>query len=428
VGLFRRKRQPSTGVDPIVDPVDPQGGLDPSDYQTAFLQEMTVRLGDEYPGVVITPTDDFGLSLVHPDGQTGRLNFDTIWAECQHLDVEQRNVRLQFAVKAARPAQRPSTFDEARLKLLPSLRSLSYIGSSTDHQFVYRPKGAFLVELIAIDEEFGISFVTRSDLAEWGVDEVTLFNAANLNFSEVEFGMDTQANTAKRQVFGPDGFSSSLLLASSVCQQIESAHGPAVFVAPSREIAYAIFLGDAAAASQALLEVTDEYRHVPRQLSPVPYQLLNGQLVEWDPPIGDLSRTAVDNAQRILSSVEYSAQREALQEQFVENDDDVFVAQVSLIDMERSLDQAANEVSPRGRLASYTVWPRTVTNGLLPIADKIAFQGADDAPFFVDFALAREYVGDLLVEDPAFAPPRFRFHSFPSQTIIDQLQSVATDL
>jgi hypothetical protein len=270
--------------------------------------------------------------------------------------------------------------------------------------------------------------VTRTDLAEWGVDEVTLFNAANLNFSEVEFGMDTQATTAKRQVFGPDGFSSSLLLASSVCQQIESAHGPAVFVAPSREIAYAIFLGDAAAASQALVEVTDEYRQVPRQLSPVPYQLLNGQLVEWDPPIGDLSRTAVDNAQRILSSVEYSAQREALREQFGENDDDVFVAQVSLIDMERRLDQVANEVSPRGRLASYTVWPRTVTNGLLPIADKIAFQGADDAPFFVDFALAREYVGDLLVEDPASVPPRFRFHSFPSQTIIDQLQSVATDL
>jgi hypothetical protein len=108
VGLFRRKRQPLTGVDPIIDPVDPQDGLDPSDYQTAFLQEMTVRLGDEYPGVVIAPTEDFGLSLVHPDGQTGRLNFDTIWAECQHLDAEQRNVRLQFAVKAARPVQRPS--------------------------------------------------------------------------------------------------------------------------------------------------------------------------------------------------------------------------------------------------------------------------------------------------------------------------------
>ncbi len=401
MGLFRKK---SRGEGSAAEAGNPRA---------AFLEEMTLRLGNHYPGTVITPTEDFGLSLVHPDGATGLLNFHTIWAECQGLDAEQRNKRLDYAVQVARPPQRPTTFVEARPKLLPALRAMSYLGD--EHEFVFRPRGLFVAELIAVDEEFGMSFVSRTDLAAWGVDELTAFSAANENFAEVEFGMNTDQAGPKRQVFGPDGFSSSLLKATAVCEQIEAAHGSAVFVAPSREHAYAVFLDDPVAAADALLGVIQEYRELPRQLSPIPYQLVDGELIEWDPPLGHPCRVAVDNAHCMLSGLEYSFQTDALKQRFEATDEDVFVAQASVIDVE-------------GKLVSYSVWPQDVTNGLLPLTDKIAFQVDAADPLLVDFGLAREYVGDLLFEEPACAPPRYRFRSFPSPSIVDRLRSVATDL
>jgi hypothetical protein len=408
MGLFRRKQQPSPDASSSSSGDSSEGVA-----EKAFLDEMTRRLGDQYPGAVITPNGDFALDILHPDGETGLLSLHTLWAELQRSDPATREQRIHYAVMVARPPQRAATFAEARTKLQPVLRSLTYLGASQNN-LVSLPHSPFVVELIAIDEEFGMSFVTHDDLETWNVDEQTVREAMAENFVTMQFGMETEVTGPSRQLFGPDGFSSSVLLATSVCAQVEQDLGPCVFVAPSREVAYAVQLSDPEAAAVALTDVFEGYQSMPRQLSPLPYQLVNGELMVWDPPLGHPCRTAVDNAHRILALVEYAAQTDALTHQFSEADEDVFVAQSTMVEV-------------GGIFRSYAVWPQGVNNGLLPRVDRIAFQDGPEDALFVDFALAQEYVADLLIEEPMYAPTRFRITTFPAPEVIDRLRPLAAD-
>ena len=88
--------------------------------------------------------------------------------------------------------------------------------------------------------------------------------------------------------------------------------GEFVVLAPSRDALRLVAIEDASASARELELALAEYEDAPRQLSPVPYAVVDGKVVEWGPPAGRSVRADRRSLQDMLALVEYTVQRNAL--------------------------------------------------------------------------------------------------------------------
>jgi hypothetical protein len=378
-----------------------------------FADEM-VLLAKSLAGFKAERIDGFRLRLELPGGSPIIMNLGNIYLEAQQLAGEARAARLRTAVLAMAPPPRPETWDEAAPKLMPAVRSVSWLNAPPGPKPISKSFLPFLHLMCAIDSEHALSYVTDDDLDKWGASDARAFETASANLAvrTVQVGRAGQIAI----VMGPDGYTSSWLAAPSKLYRIASDVAPEVVaVAASRDSLILVDVADLPATVKVMEEELKTYQEAPRQLSPVPYRVTATGVEVWDPPRNHPARPLVEKAQRFLANVEYNQQGSVLDERLTKAGEDVYVASYSLSGL------------PDGSIWSWAVWVKQVTNGLLPQVDVVVMGDNDhkDDKFGVRWADAIRLAADSLVVEPAFDPPRWRYRAWPPAATVAALRSVA---
>jgi len=381
-----------------------------------FADEMKV-LAQSMAGFKAERIDGFRLRLEPPGGSPIVMNLRNIFLEAQQLTGEARAARLRTAVLAMAPPPRPETWDQAAPKLMPAVRSVSWLAATPGPKPINKSLLPFLHLMCAVDSEHALSYVTHDDLDKWGASEARAFEtaSANLAASSVQVGRAGQIAI----VMGPDGYTSSWLATPSKLYRIASDVAPEVVaVAASRDSLVLVDVADGRATQKVMEEELKSYQEAPRQLSPVPYRVTATGVEVWDPPRNHPARPLVDRAQAVLANIEYNQQRSILDERLSKAGEDVYVASHSLSGL------------PDGSVWSWAVWVKQVTNGLLPQVDVVVMGDNDhkDNRFGVKWADVIRLASDSLVLESAFDPPRWRYRAWPPTPTVAALRSIAVPL
>jgi hypothetical protein len=267
----------------------------------AFANEFAERLYQAYPGAQIKPGDGYALRIAHTDGQVVLANLHNHYAMAMQTTGEEREHVLRFAVQSAHPPKSPVTWDEAASKLLPAVRAASWVSAQVN--LVVRPLAPHVVVAVAIDSEFSISYVSDSNLQQWGVSLADVWRVAYENLSRSAFAAHIDESNGVVMLEGMDGFSSSLMLLPP--QTFAGSWGDdAVIVPVSRDEVFLFRTTDREQLNINLGSAIQMYAQDPRQLSPVPYVWGANGPSEWAPADGDPSCDVVALAQRILEQTE----------------------------------------------------------------------------------------------------------------------------
>lgn len=307
----------------------------------------------------------------------------------------------------------PGSWQEAAPRLFPAVRTAGWVAEAVgEAKPITEPFLPFLHSLIAID---GGSYVTRDDLARWGVapDLARATAVSNLSHSEVPFSQPVP-NIPAVDVLGPGGYASSWLTAGRTLARAAGENSSSLVVlAPSRDQLRLVATPDRWLLLQELEQALEVYQQSPRQLSPVPYALDGERVVPWDPPPAHPCRAIVGRAKGILAGVEYTRQQAALRSLFEAVGDEMFVGRYALIDRED------------GTVASYTVWPQDVPAGLLPEADYLVLRAGSGEYLWVRWEDAADVAPEALRRERGYWPPRWRVGRWPDKAALERLRSVA---
>ena len=364
-------------------------------------------------GAKARPTSDFGLRIAAPDGTALTLNLHNLYAEVQGVDAEEREGRIQTMVMAMAQGPRPTTWADAAPRLLPAVRAASWSAAEAQAQLVREPLVPFVKELCAIDSPCGMTYVTSDDLSAWGVSGRDAMARALENLSAQSLVVGHRGSTAT--VLGPDGYASSWLVAPTALEPVvASLGGSVVAVAPHRDHLVLVDSTDAAATVEVLEEALEQYRSSPRQLSPVPYVVDGNGISPWTPPSGHPAGPAAADAARFLAGVEYSHQRNVLEELFARTATDVFVSECTVM------------ARDDGSLWTCALWVEEVTDGLIPAADILILTPAGEAGerIAIGWADVLRVAGDNL-ERTGYDPPLWRHHGWPDPQTTNALRDMA---
>jgi hypothetical protein len=375
-------------------------------------------------GLQATRLDGFGLEIE----QSGRLpivmNLQNVHAETRLLEGDARAQHLRTAVLALVPSLRPATWDEAAPRLLPAVRAAGWLTASDGQRAAAgrparpfaRPFVPFVSALCAIDSKHAMTFATDADLAAWGVNDDQAMRAATDNLARIPISVARSGRHAV--VRGPDGYISSWLAVPSALAKVAvGADGAVLACAPSRDRLVLLDADDESTAGM-LERVLQEYQSAPRQLSPVPYLIRDGEIEPWQPSAGHAARPIVDRVSRILAASAYGQQQSRLQVIFDNANEDVSVARYSLMQrQDRSM-------------WSWAAWVRQVTNGLVPQVDVVILVDNDDprAGFAVGWSDALQLASEALHEEAALDPPRWRYRGWPDNETLAALKERAVPL
>lgn len=381
--------------------------------QDKFADEM-LALAQTLGGFKAERMDGFRLRLELPGRPATIMNLGNIYLEAQQLTGEERAERLRTAVLAMAPPPRPETWAEASPKLMPAVRSVSWLTAPPGPRPISKPFAPFLRLMCAIDSDYALSYVTDDDLHRWGVGDDQAFETATANLAArtVQVGRAGQVAI----VMGPDGYTSSWLAAPAKLYRFASdIASEVVAVAASRDSLVLVDVADVRATLKVMEEELDGYQKAPRQLSPVPYRVTATGVEVWEPPRDHPAWPLVEKAQRFLANVEYNQQGAVLDERSVESGEDVYVASYSLVGL------------PDGSVWSWAVWVKQVTNGLLPQVDVVVMGDNDhkEDRFGVGWADAIRIAAEWLVVEAEFDPPRWRYRAWPPAATLAALRNVA---
>ena len=379
---------------------------------------MAQLIDELLPVMSVEAAEDFTLKLTFPSGATTTMFLGTIFAEVRKLEGPARSERIRRAVLASAPAARPSTWPDAAGRILPAVRAMSWVAAAggTEGQPMWRPLAPFLVAVTAINNEYGMSFVTEADRRRWDVDEATIEGIARENLRRVPPPTVGHENGAGVDIVGPDGYTSSWLAAPATLAEIGGRLPGDDFVAlaPSRDTLRLVAVRNRHALRDHLDWALSTYQTAPRPLSPVPYQLFEGRLAPWDPPSDDRCRSLVDRAGHLLAAVEYGQQHRALTALFEKTGENVFVAEYKLMD------------EPGMPIWSWAAWVKQVTAGLLPRTDHLALADAETkTSLWVPWEDAERLAPTALRIEPGYFPPRWRVSGWPQGSELEQLRAVA---
>jgi len=386
------------------------------------LADEVIGLLRDLLGLKARKLDDFALQIVRPGTSPIQMNLHNVYAETRYVDGDERTRRLQAAVMAMVPSPRPATWAEAAPRLLPAVRAASWVAAAGGSASVAgqpqrpfaRPLVPFVGVMGAIDSEHAMAFATDADLKAWGVTDDQAIRMASENLARMPIMVNRSGPGIA--IVGPDGYVSSWLAVPAALARVAADVGSTVLaLAPSRDRLLLLDAKDAPVVVRALENALQEYQEAPRRLSPVPYLVRDDHVEPWRPPAGHPAERIVENATRILASVEYGEQQSKLEDQLLNAGEDVFVAKYSL--MQR----------PDGSMWSWTVWVKQVTNGLVPQADVVLFGDNDsqEARFAVRWGDAVRLSGEALHEEAAFDPPRWRYRGWPGGETLATLREHA---
>jgi hypothetical protein len=258
-----------------------------------------------------------------------------------------------------------------------------------------------------------MTILKREMTAGWGVTPDEVLDRAVRNLMASPLKAETLDGLAL--IDGPDGYTSSWLAAPSALSLVAGTVGTEVLaIAPHRDELVLVDTADPDVTAAVLRQALDSYTSATRQLSPVPYLVGPGGVLEvWRPPADHPAAPVVAEAQVVFQTTEYALQRERLQDLFTRAGEDVFVS-----------DHMTKAVGD-GSWWSMAAWTRQVSNGLMPRTDYVVLFDNDDpdAQFAVRWDDVLRLAGPAL-EPTEMDPPLWRYQGWPDAGVVEALRAL----
>lgn len=345
LGCGKQEDRPAPAPTPVTNGSD----------EAAFAKQLAAALPDRH--LVYDPAKH------QLTGSNEVIATTNLYQEWLATDAEHRPAAIQRV--AAGFSQTPKdklTLDQARSKLRPAVRAVSYfdpaqlkgMGSAADTTTIpYKMIGEGAAVAIAIDEPDSMAIATNKDLEQWHItlDQALAIAVANLGvdakLAQLEPGVWT-ANMA-------DSYDASRIMLVEDIGMLGLAGG-AVALIPNRETLLLAGRNDA----KALMRIAELAETAAKDPRPIHTQALCLDGGEWHDCIPNVTPRV---KQRFASLAArgwidlYGDGHDAYQEQL---GDDLFVAHLTGIS------------KPTGEVLTYAAWTKTVPT-MLPKADYVAF-------------------------------------------------------
>jgi hypothetical protein len=355
-------------------------------------------------------------------------NLHNVYRDYCRVDRKERQAVLVGYLKSMQQhGDLPASFELARHKLLPILRSramVEYILLSAiqeGHADLAPASKAFSADaviMLAYDTEDSIMTLTGPTLRDWNVSfddalAVALDNLRDLtisNFEEMVPGLFLG--------IWDDAYDTSRILFPDVVHQLNVGGEPIAMI-PTRS-RFIVVSGNDKGKLLTMLELSRKFAEEEgRPLSSLMYRFENGRAVEYVPTDPDVREKLAEFRRNSLAE-DYASQKDLLDRANEKTGVDVFVASYRIL--------ASNTT---GRQASVAVWTEDV-DILLPEADLVTLvstadleEGQSGPPVFVAWKDLQAATGQFERVDERY-PPRYKPLNFPAKEVRDRLP--ATEL
>jgi uncharacterized protein YtpQ (UPF0354 family) len=355
------------------------------------------------------------------------FNLDNFYRDyCRVSKAERKNV-MQSYLKGMIGNELPSTFADAKSRLLPVLRSrsmLEYValtvaGDTVDTNLpAHQPFSADAMIMLAYDTEHAMMTLTGSTLADWNVSFATALAAATDNLRDATVASFEQISAGLFVGTWNDAYDTSRLLFPDVVHQLGVGGDPIVMI-PTRGCIMVASANDSAAQLAMIGVARQVVEEEGRQVSSLMYRYQQGRAIEYAPPEREVAALLAEFRRRTLTG-DYASQKEMLEKSHEKSGTDVFVASYQVLSSKQT-----------GREASFTVWTEDVDT-LLPETDLVALvstaeleDGRSGPPKLVAWRDLQDVTG-AFEPVPGRYPPRYKPQKFPDQAVREALP--ATEL
>lgn len=354
----------------------------------------------------------------------GRINLVNFYAEYCQLPWHKRKAFIQRTVGIFTSVrdELPEDFDEARKNLMPKI----WMRSSFAHQALmcriegndppdldYMPLGDHLLTTIVYDLPESMQTIPPKQFETWDVSSYQAWEIAIENLSERTRAMAKIGDHLISAVSG-DNYDANRLFLVDRLREL-GMEGDLVAMVPNRDTLYVTQLNDPVGLKM-MAELSDAaLQNEPRPMSPFPLQYLDGEWVDWQPPMNHVLHSKFQEMRARYLQGEYAEQK-SLIEKLQEGGEatgpyEAFVATYSVLQKKDSAE-----------ILSYAVWGDGVDT-LLPEVDRVVLIKSQDKPEgFVPWARVREVMGTHMKEVPDLYPKRFRVREFPSESQLAEME------
>ncbi|GAA1772128.1 hypothetical protein [Luedemannella helvata] len=331
--------------------------------------------------------------------------------------ARQRRI-LQLVVSMVNAPAPPQSWDEARAQLRPIVQSASFaLTAPAGAAMLTRPALPHLAQYVVIELASGPLYVTREQVASWGVGEADVFAQAWANLgaaTPVHMALAPSGRRPLRFVDHDDPyFATRLLLPGRLAALAGWVSGRPVAFLPDRSTI--ILSPDNPDSLARVYEVAGaEYAEANWPLSPQGYTLDdNGAILPYSAPVGHPVSPRVRAAAALLSATEYATQGRLLETRPDLIGSDVVLGAVNVV---HTQDQGVRTVT------SWAGSPRE----LLPTAEYLMVRSPEeDEVVIVPWRVATEAL-DLVPID-GLKPPRYVVRSRPTAETWERLRPIALD-
>ena len=323
-----------------------------------------------------------------------------------HDGIYQRFVQVQLDLSLSQP----TSYADARSKLFIALRDVAYgerthllrlnaLDNSAPKPMLSRPFAGDVAAFPVLDRELGLDYVAEDMLEGWGVSVDQVMEDAFVNTRNMRF----TAESAQSLLFikGPDAYNVSCMACEDAIRALPVKGFPVA--APATRDSLSITGSDDLPGLELLAQIFEAElsggnRHVsgrPLVLTPMGWQ-------SFEPP--EALRDRFLNIARRYDVQFWSDYKEMLEKHLAGNNEDIFVASLSLF--ERSADKS---------MFTAVVWSAGVDT-ILPPADHVYFydeeSGGKREASWED--VTRVMGSDMQEMDGA--PRRYRVREFPTDS------------
>lgn len=311
--------------------------------------------------------DHSNFRLLLGDDGAQVFNLDNLYRDYCRVDKAERKNVMQGYAKSMIGNDLPSTFAEAKSRLLPILRSRSLIeyvtlASQADSGVnvlpASQPFSTDTLIMLAYDTEHSMMTLSGSSLADWGVSFSTALAAATDNLRDATVPNFEQVVPGLFVGTWNDAYDTSRLLFSDVVHQVGLGGEPLVMI-PTRGRLMVASSNDRAAQLAMIGFAGQLVEEEGRQVSALMYRYEQGRPVECVPSDPEVAALLMDFRRRMLAD-DYAGQKDSLEKAHEKSGTDLFVASYQILASKQT-----------GRETSFSVWTEGVDT-LLPETDLVA--------------------------------------------------------
>lgn len=385
------------------EPLDP-----PTKDEFAHVLLQALRdAGEDRPAEV--NSELFVLQFEKKGSRPGNTLFlGNFYDEHCSLDPEDRPGHLEHVIRAIASSEMkiPEEFDDAKMDLLPVVRTRSFLENASLQGLIEHgkpadvpsyPIGDHLAINLVYDMPLTMVSVSQSVIDDWGVTYYEALEIARENLKEREFRIATMDDRIYLTMT-QDNYDASRLLFLDIIYQLK-VEGDYVAMVPNRD--KLLITGSEDMVGLGLMvSLAEQALDEPRPMYAIPLILDGEDWVSWTVPDEHAMYPEFHKLELRSLSPDYAHQKELLERLHEKEDIDVFVATHTVGEMDE-------------KAISYCVWVEDVET-LLPVADLVVFVAEDEVVGRANWDRVREVMGEQM-EDEGLYPIRYHVRDFPTE-------------